>query len=1686
MSDGLLAFLSWARAGLSAGAAGPDPLSGPLPAGTPLDVAYRVNTRGAQNLRARLYGPGDVTAIDARQIIRTDPRPEDDTFPPSLFPLVEFDRPELPWLLTPAGPADRDRVRPWLVLVVVEQDQAQLLPGGALPALKTRLEQLPDLAESHLWAHAQVALDGPLDDARLDRLLDRAPDRTLSRLICPRRLQPRRAYLACVVPAFEPGRRTGLALDLTAADRTSLQPAWTAGTGDAPLLPVYHHWSFATGDAGSFEALVDRLTGRPLPRSVGVRDFDVSRPGGGMPEVPDGGPGGSVELEGALRSLATFAAPWDPDARAAFEAALRPRIEPAGTGDDVTPPVYGLAHAGRHGFTGDGDQVTWLRQLNLDPRYRAIAALGTRAVQDNQEDLIAAAWEQVAALRELNQALRQGQLARTVDQAIYDRRVDLARPGAPLPDDRLLQVAFPVRELLGTTEALRSARAVRATTTPAFRKATRPGRSLARFGGDVIARPMPELAARTLTVNPPLPVPPGMASVELLSAGESMPALTSSRVRVPSWIGPPQGPVEQPVPLDPVISRAGATMPGRVFTTTTDGRLLSRVAQGANAGWIDHGAPPGAAVASAPAAIRDLRVYVTGGDRHIWRLRWDGDAWGWARLPLPGTETVGTSSAPTTTWADARPSGGGLAQTGTYDMVWVVSATGSLYQLDTGDRWIPHGNPGVPLNGHAGNAGPFTILVPGSGRLFQRAINEETGAWQWSEILGSPAAAALGPGRPWAFADRRLAVGSNANELWINQQPVPIFPYQWTLARTDLGAIIGVLPGGSPLISLATGAIMSGSSLLNGMFWQTFLPPPPGFSGATVTGWVRADGVVVTVIAGRYLEGSAGQWTDYGPAVLPGVGSPYAGPPQHRRWRPAIGLMSNIVVSHLDAGAGGDRLYARVGSDAGFDAEARAGWTAPVAAPGTAGGLTEGLGVALADVLGRGGDAPRRDLVALWVERAGNGQYPTYRIGFDLGPGGTAGSWSAAKRCPTPVSTTITSGGAISLLTLIQDSDVDVADLDGDGRPELVMAYATAEANSRAYYRVGWSLDTAGDVTRGWGESQPLPSPGGTLVGIAVAVADLTGDLRPDLVVLYVLRVGSSLQASYRIGPGLNARGRVTGQWTAPIAVGGGPLPAAIQGVSLSVADFSGSERPELMVLMLDNAAGENTARYRIGRDVRATTGVAATWSADQVVPGWFGAEDRGAGVAVGDLDPALLARKKAFAQSFTDAARTHQDMLAVAQRLADADDAVVPLGVVATSARAALHPADRVERRVAARLRGYDPTRVAAHDPLGQVLAAPSFDVPAYELVRDIARDHLLPGADQVPPDTVSLLRATPAFIESFLVGLNHELAREMLWRGLPADRTHTFFRRFWNRTDGTDDIPPIDEWRADAALGDNAGGVGGPDMAILVVRGELLRRHPNTSVYAIQARYRPDGRRELTAATMQPDFGGTIEPDISFFGFPLTVSRMRGSATDPGWFVAFAEHPSEPRFGLDEPGPQPAYGTAPAAWNHLDWAAVVPDGAALAALTHAPANPPFPRTTTLPVRDDVPGAEAFRWAENAAHTAHITLQRPVLLAVHASDLMPHTSGDWQVTHVTRVNREVGAVLGRHPDGRWWRLELAEAIAAIRLHERLYVQLPGGRREDIVVVRSRRGQEYLRTMPGGGTADNLLSLPEPPADAHA
>ena len=86
-----------------------------------------------------------------------------------------------------------------------------------------------------------------------------------------------------------------------------------------------------------------------------------------------------------------------------------------------------------------------------------------------------------------------------------------------------------------------------------------------------------------------------------------------------------------------------------------------------------------------------------------------------------------------------------------------------------------------------------------------------------------------------------------------------------------------------------------------------------------------------------------------------------------------------------------------------------------------------------------------------------------------------------------------------------------------------------------------------------------------------------------------------------------------------------------------------------------------------------------------------------------------------------------------------------------------------------------------------------------------------------------------------------------------------------------------------------------------MLLIRGELLRRYPNTVIYAVRAAETDDGRDLSTNPNDErhPVFRGTLQPDVTFVGFDLTADDV---VTGSGWFFVLQQQPTEPRFGLDE----------------------------------------------------------------------------------------------------------------------------------------------------------------------------------------
>ena len=193
-----------------------------------------------------------------------------------------------------------------------------------------------------------------------------------------------------------------------------------------------------------------------------------------------------------------------------------------------------------------------------------------------------------------------------------------------------------------------------------------------------------------------------------------------------------------------------------------------------------------------------------------------------------------------------------------------------------------------------------------------------------------------------------------------------------------------------------------------------------------------------------------------------------------------------------------------------------------------------------------------------------------------------------------------------------------------------------------------------------------------------------------------------------------------------------------------------------------------------------------------------------------------------------------------------------------------------------------------ASEPPSGPVALAalrldPSFSQGMYSALADLAPDLFLVGADRVPDNSVGLVRTNSRFIEAYLAGLNHEMGRELVWRGYPSDGRGTYFRRFWD----SDNYPAMTAWGS--ALGAN---VPAPDYLVLLIRGEFVRRFPGAAVFAQRGILRGTAFIPAPEPRHLPRFRVTLGGDLLCVGFDIT----RTQAFD--FFFGIEEQITEPRF--------------------------------------------------------------------------------------------------------------------------------------------------------------------------------------------
>ncbi len=440
-------FTSWMRKGISANITTEDDLgretnlSGER-AKIPLDIT--VNSEVVFK-KFDLIGPGDILGINPGMIIRSEPRKFISNFEPNYLAFVEFYDEDFIWRYTPAHPQG-ERLRPWITLLILKEDEFER-DNRSFPLPKVTVKTnaaLPSNKQLWAWGHAHTNLDfapgelNKLEDflRSVNKKFSENPDNLYSRLICPRKLEPNTSYHAFVVPTFESGRLAGLGQPTEGIDAQT--PSWNDISSGVDF-PIYYSWDFITGENEDFESLVKLLKPATLDEKVGIRDMDCSKPEFG---IKTGTKPAILGLEGALKSPIAVSTifPLLPRDVEDFQKELQVIINlsfTSGDGDPIiTPPFYGNKHALVEQL--DIDNNGWVFKLNSDPRNRVPSGFGTIVIQNNQENFMRKAWQQVQKVLDANRKIRIAVAIMTVSKFIT------AKYFAPLKKEKLTAITKPV------------------------------------------------------------------------------------------------------------------------------------------------------------------------------------------------------------------------------------------------------------------------------------------------------------------------------------------------------------------------------------------------------------------------------------------------------------------------------------------------------------------------------------------------------------------------------------------------------------------------------------------------------------------------------------------------------------------------------------------------------------------------------------------------------------------------------------------------------------------------------------------------------------------------------------------------------------------------------------------------------------------------------------------------------------------------------------------------------------------------------------------------------------------------------------------------------------------------------------------------------------------------------------------
>ncbi|MEU0539603.1 galactose oxidase-like domain-containing protein [Nocardia sp. NPDC005978] len=194
----------------------------------------------------------------------------------------------------------------------------------------------------------------------------------------------------------------------------------------------------------------------------------------------------------------------------------------------------------------------------------------------------------------------------------------------------------------------------------------------------------------------------------------------------------------------------------------------------------------------------------------------------------------------------------------------------------------------------------------------------------------------------------------------------------------------------------------------------------------------------------------------------------------------------DLVVFVVDNPAGQNQGYYRIGRDLAADGAVTGGWTPWLPVPDWYGWENQGADICLTRIEGQ------PTLVVLAVDNPRGPNSGQFRLAKGLNADGAVAEWTPWVAVPDWYGWEN------------QGAGIAAADLDGDGRPELlVFAVDNPDGPNAGVYTIGWGLDGSGHALDGWSGWTKTPWRFAENQGAATALLD-TGGAAPELVVCVI------------------------------------------------------------------------------------------------------------------------------------------------------------------------------------------------------------------------------------------------------------------------------------------------------------------------------------------------------------------------------------------------------------------------------------------------------------------------------------------------------------------------------------------------------------------------------------------------------